>query len=253
MNERQQYDPVAKFTRPWAERRGIRTVQRNGSLSLLRVPLDQLSDVLATHALETRRDVLGAEVEISGYFELAYQVVGQNWSVMVPDDVTEPYRFGGVLTPTAADLSKQLKQPVIELYMSDTGGEIGYQLFEDGEIIEYFRGSADGLIDELNRYGLPARRYILSPYQSAYFWSRRRRMTAKEMGDVWKFADRFIRESDAFDPGIGSRDLLGASAYSLKRGRRFKVQTPEFILVHDGQEVKSVPDLVRVDYFRFGN
>lgn len=262
MNERQEYDPVAEFTRPWAERRGIETIDRNGSLTLVRVPLDQLSDVLAVHALETRRNVLGAEIEISGYFELAFQIVGQNWSIIVPAPAIEPHRIAAVPVPIAAELSKLLKSPVIELGLGDTSGVIGYELFDDGEVVEYFAGAEDETIDWADANNLPTQRYILSPEpdedpeakQAAYFWSRRRHITAKEIGNIWDFADQFMRESDAYDPGIDSRDLPGTSAYSLKRGGRYRVQKPEFILVYGtGQKVSSVPNLVRVDYFRFGN
>jgi hypothetical protein len=76
--------------------------------------------------------------------------------------------------------------------------------------------------------------------------------------------DQFIREAaEHFTRpwpqrrGIESIDR-NAAVVLLKRGDRYRVQNPGFCLVlgydADGrsQEIISVPDLVRVDYFRFG-
>lgn len=154
----------------------------------------------------------------------------------------------------------KLKQPVITLDVSDGSGVIGYELFEGGEIVEYFAGSEDESTDWSNANGLPAQRYVLVPYpkddpeskQVAYFWSKRRKVTAKEIGNIWDFAEQFMRECGVYDPAIDARDLLGS--YSLKRGGRYQVKNPGGTLVlSDSQEMTSVPELVRVDYFRFGN
>lgn len=109
MNEPQKNDTAADFTRPWSSRRGIESIDRNASVVLVKAPLDSLSAVLATTALETRRNILGSEIELSGYFELAYQIVGQAWSIMVPDDRIEPTTAGSVPVPSAAQLSKQIE------------------------------------------------------------------------------------------------------------------------------------------------
>jgi hypothetical protein len=226
----------------------------------VRTPLNQLSDVLAARAIETRRNVLGSEIEVSGYFVLAYQIVGQGWSIMVPDELIEPYRIAPASVPSAVKLSKQLEQPVIRLVVSDTCGVIGYDFFEDGEIVEYFAGSEDESVDGSNEYGLSPERYILTPYpdyepeakQVAYFWSHHRKVTAQEISSIWSFVEQFIFECDAYDPAISATYLLGESW--LKRGGHYRVQNPGFTLaLGSGQRTKSVPELVRVDYFRFGN
>jgi hypothetical protein len=258
VDDRQANDAAADFTRPWSQRRGIESIDRNAEVILVRVPLNQLSDALAASAIETRRDVLGSEIEISGHFVFTYQIVGQIWSIMVSDGVREPGRVAEVPVPSPAQLSKQLGQPVIVLNISDTSGVIGYNFFKDGEVVEYFAGAEDESTDWSDSYA-SAQRYVLSPYpeddpeakQVAYFWSRRRQVTAKEIGSIWGFTDQFMRESDAYDPAIDSWHLL---EYSIKRGGRYRVQIPSFTSVNEvGQKEESVPDLVRVDYFRFGN
>lgn len=209
----------------------------------------------------------GAEIEVSGAVVFAYQLVGHPWSILISGHWSDP---SILKSSELAQLSKQLGQTVIELLVSDTAGEIGYDLFEGGELVEYFRGSDGELTDDSNKYGIQSQRYLLFPYpddleddeeseaqQTAYFWSRRRQVTAEEIGNIWDFARQFMLDFDAFDPAIDSEYLLGE--YSLKYGDRYRVQNPGFGLVlgydADGrsQIITSVPDLVRVDYFRFEN
>ena len=255
------------FTRPWPQRRGIESIDRNAAVVLVKVPLNQLSDALAEKAIESQRNVMGAEIEVSGAFVFAYQLVGHPWSIMISGQVSDPSIFQ---SSELAQLSKQLGQTVITLLVSDSAGEIGYDLFEGGELVEYFRGADGELTDDSNKYGIQSQLYLLFPYpddveddedseaqQTAYFWSRRRQVIAEEIGNIWDFARQLMLDYDAFDPAIDSSYLLGE--YFQKRGDRYRVLNPGFTLVlgyeEDGrsQEITSVPDLVRVDYFRFGN
>ncbi|QMS90360.1 hypothetical protein HUN01_23270 [Nostoc edaphicum CCNP1411] len=265
MDEQFIREAVENFTRPWPQRRGIESIDRNAAVVLVKVPLNQLSDALAEKAIESQRNVMGSEIEVSGAFVFAYQLVGHPWSIMISGDLSYP----SILESSEfALLSKQLEQTVIMLLVSDSAGEISYDLFEGGELVEYFRGSDGELTDDSNKYGIQSQRYLLFPYpdeleededseaqQTAYFWSRRRQVTAEEIGNIWDFARQLMLDYDAFDPAIDSSYLL--REYSLRAGR-YQVQNPGFTLVFgyekDGrsQEVTSVPDLVRVDYFRFG-
>jgi hypothetical protein len=61
-------EAVENFTRPWPERRGIESIDRNAAVVLVKVPLNQLSDALAEKAIASQRNVMGAEIEISGGF-----------------------------------------------------------------------------------------------------------------------------------------------------------------------------------------
>jgi hypothetical protein len=89
--------------------------------------------------------------------------------------------------------------------------------------------------------------------QTVQVWSRDRQITAEQIGDMWKFVEQFVIEQDIFAPtSIDERYLLG-SAFIPKSGERYRVQNPGTVLVlGDKDEAKYVPDLVRVDYFRFG-
>jgi hypothetical protein len=167
--------------------------------------------------------------------------------------------------PTDAQLSKELGQSAIRLNISDTSNWISYSIFERGELIEYFQGEHGDEPESGNPYGIKTQRYVFHPYmdeefypdvraakQTVYFWSRRRQITARQIGTIWDFVRQTLVEYDAFDPAISSEDLLGAS--SPKRGNRYRIQNPGFVLfLPSGRAVTSIPDLVGVDYFRFGD
>lgn len=268
MDERRNLTAAEDFTRPWSQRRGIESIDRNAEVVLVRVPLDQLSNILAAQAIESQRDVMGAQIELLGNFVFTYQLVGHSWSIMVPG-----FNPSVLQSTELARLSNQLGQPVIRLQVSDTGGAVGYDLFENGRLTEYFQGVEENLTHDSNEHGIHPQRYIWfpppeeleedvdpnEPARTAYFWSSRRQVTtAEEIGSIWGFAGQLLIEYDTFDPAIDDRYLLGEYS-GFKRGSRYRVQNPGFTLVlgYDQdlrrQEVTSVPDLVRVDYFRFGS
>ncbi|WP_445638098.1 hypothetical protein NSTC745_03335 [Nostoc sp. DSM 114161] len=264
MDEQFTRDIAEHFTRPWSQRRGIESIDRNAEVVLVKVPLDRLSDVLAEVAIESQRNVIGAEIEVSGAFVFAYQLVGHPWSIMVSGLLDAP---SILQSSELAQLSKQLGQPVIRLLVSDTACEIGYDLFEGGELVEYFRGSDGELTDNSHEYEIQSQLYLLFPYpddveedddseaqQTAYFWSRRRQITAEDISNVWDFPHQLMRDRDAFDPAIDSNYLLGED---FPNSGRYRVQNLGFTLVlgyeenGHSQEITSIPDLARVDYFRF--
>jgi hypothetical protein len=243
-----------EFLRSWSERRGIESIDRNARILLVKTSLDAISDILAETAIETKRDVIGSEITILGSFAFAYQIDGQNWSIVTLDEMpnTEWLSRNGLAT-----LSKRLQQPVINLSMSDSCGYISYELFEDGAFIEYFVGDEgenyrDSPADEelqIQKFELPIPEEP-DCYRHAYFWSCRRQITAQQIISAWSFAEEFLLEYDAFDPAIDTGHFL--EGYYAKFGKQYKIQHPEMTLVLDATlRVKSVPPFVRVDYFRF--
>ncbi|WP_121968621.1 hypothetical protein [Leptolyngbya sp. BC1307] len=255
-------EAIEHFTRPWAERRGLESMESHSGSILVRASIDELADALTPVAVEARRGVLGTEVESSGCFVLTYQIVGQSWSMILPDEIYDPQHLARCSRPGEADLSAIIGQPVIDFQVSDTVGCIGYQLFEGGERVEYFSGSEEEDPSEgEGENGIEARYYELMPYpdenedgpliQMARFWSRDRQLTAEQIGNIWDFPDRFLRDQGAYDPALDSRYFLGD--YAPKRGKRYRIQNPGITLVTGRREVTAVPDLVRVDYFRFGS
>jgi hypothetical protein len=186
---------------------------------------------------------MGSRIKFSNNSVFAFQLVGHSWSIMIS---------AGDVSNVINDeqLSKDLDQPVITLAISDTMGMASYTLSEGGETIEYFFGEENGSGE--SKQGL--QRYVLSPYpdtkQVAYFSSRRRQVTAKDISNIWDFPERFMQEYSAYDPGIDVEYLVGN--YQWESGRKYRIQNPGFTLgLNYQREVKSVPELVGVDYFRF--
>jgi hypothetical protein len=269
---------IRRFTRPWSGRRGIESIDRNAGVILVKVPLNQLSDILATRAIESQRDVLGSEIDASSCFAFAYQLVGQDWSIMV-SEVTNYLEERSELS--AAEISQALEWTVIYLYVSDSVGSIGYEIYESGELAEYFYGQDCGEIDEdyelvIEDYELVIDRgngnetkaptpqgYLLTPYpddpkyaQEAHFWSSRRQVTAEQIGSVFDFARQLLVDYETYDPALDPSYFLGSYP---RCGHRYIVKNRGVCLSlgydqnGQSQTVTSIPDLIRVDYFRFGN
>ncbi|NEQ45565.1 MAG: hypothetical protein F6K00_19290 [Leptolyngbya sp. SIOISBB] len=250
----------AHFTRPWSERRGIEHFDRNDTVTLVRVPLDQLSDFLATRAVETQRDVLGNEIELSGLFGFAYQLTGHDWSMMIWDHTVLPNLAAEILIPKEAQLSESLQQPVVTLTFSNDS--VAYRLFERGQMTEYFWETWDETVECPDFPNVPAQRYDLSLH-SAFtseagnlticFGSTHHPLPLEATESLRSLPNRLICESGAYDPGIGLNYLLGTNR--LVRGNRHTVQNPGFsiTLVFSDQEITTVPDLARVDYFKFAD
>ncbi|NET39986.1 MAG: hypothetical protein F6K19_49885 [Cyanothece sp. SIO1E1] len=273
MDEQQREESILDFTRPWAERRGLESMESHVGSILVKASVDELAEALAGIAIESKRNVLGSEIESSGCFVLTYQLVGQKWSAVLPDLIFDSEQLERCSRPSEAQLSALLGKPVIHIFVSDTAGYIGYKLFDNGEIIEYFSGSEESQFQDDNEYGLQTQRLEWMPYpeddleddleddpgviQTAYFWSQYRQINAEDIGNIWQFVDDFLRDHDAYDPAIDCRYFLGD--WAPKRGVRYHIDNPGSTLnlgySHSRQreEVTAVPDFLRIDYFRFGN
>ncbi|NJN91529.1 MAG: hypothetical protein HC878_14960 [Leptolyngbyaceae cyanobacterium SL_5_14] len=236
-------------TRPWSEKRGIESIDHQHQIILVRVPLDILFTALEDRAIASQQDVLNSEIEISGPFAFAYQIPGQDWSV-----VTTGWNSSLLERATLAQLSEELGHPVIVLEVGE--GEISYDWFEAGALVEHFVGQEGEPYEEYKTEGLQTQQYVLAPdpedpaaFQTVHFWSSRRSITAKEIGNIWNFVEKLLFDAEAFDPAIDYEYLLGT--YSPKQGNFYRVQNPGFIRVYPSGEETFVPDLGRVDYFKF--
>ena len=241
------------FTRPWSERRGIEPLDRNANILLARVSIEEFSVALANLAVESQIDVLGGEIRVSSHSSFAFQIVGQNWSILTPVRLKQN---------DIEQLSKQFQQPLIELNISDTGSCIGYSLYESGKLIEIFDGYEGACIEDPETLASQTQKYELYPYpedseapQTAYFWSDRREVTAEEIGNILDFADRLLVDFAAYDPAIDSNYFLAGYHHfgAGPKPQTWRVQNPGFTWTtyNNDREVTSVPDFVRVDYFIF--
>ena len=242
------------FTRPWSERRGSEHITRNANILLARVSIEEFSAAVADLAVELQIDVLGGEIRVSYPSSFAFQIVGQNWSILTPAYDLKQRDIEGI--------SKQFQEPLINLSMSDTSGYIGYRLYESGELVEQFDGHEGACIEDPETLASQTQKYELYPYpedseapQTAYFWSDRREVTAEEIGNILDFADRLLVDFAAYDPAIDSNYFLAGYHHfgAGPKPQTWRVQNPGFTWTtyNNDREVTSVPDFVRVDYFIF--
>ena len=249
----------ADFTKPWAERRGIECIDRNAIVTLVRVPLDRLTNLLAERAIETHQDVVGSEIELNDNFAFAFQIVGQSWSILLTHESANSEEKTESLIPSETELSLYFNQPVIYLTISDTCGSIGFFLDENGKNVESFLGDEGEIKKDSSEQESSSTTYILTPEpddleykQTAYFNSKIRQVTAEEIGDIWDFVKRLMCEAEAYDPGIAIDYLV--NDYDWELGKKYKIQNSGFTLNSgDGDSIRAIPELVRVDYFNFGN
>ena len=130
--EAYQQEVATHFSRPWSERRGVEYSDRNTTITLVRSPIDQLTHSISASALTTQRDVLDAEIEIPNLFGFAYQLTEHDWSIFFWEALNFSTVSRTSTIPGAAQLSKALGAPAISLTISDTGGLLAYDFFEDG-------------------------------------------------------------------------------------------------------------------------
>ncbi len=244
---------IAHLTRPWSERRGIESIDSNSRSILVKAPIDELADVLASLAIETRLNALNLEIEVSDCFFLTYQIVGQSWSGVLGNELGYVRDIERCSRPNAAQLSQLTGQPTIDFQVSDTVGCIGYKLFEEGELVEYFGGSEDG--DPGDEADIEAQYYELTPYpdeplvQMARFWSRDRQLSTREIANIWSVPEQFFRSQRAYEPAIDTRYFLHAVP---NRGKDWCKVENLGRAFHTSRHIVTVaPDLVRVDYFGF--
>lgn len=261
-DERFERESIEHFTRPWAARRGLESMESHSGAILVNASIDELANALSSISIETKQNVIGNEIKASGGFFLTYQLIGHSWSAVLPDLIYFQQQAEQCLRPGAAAISNIIGRPVINLQVSDTVGCVSYQYFKNGELVEYFSGSEeeDPLTQE-HEVDMDAQYYELRPYPEEYedeppliqmvrFWSRDRQLTAQDISNIWRFPDQFLREKDAYDPAIDSRYFL--RTYSLEQNKHYLVQNPGQTLVTRQREITAIPDFVRVDYFRFG-
>ncbi len=179
-------------------------------------------------ALESKKSVLDSSIDRTDCFFLTYQLVGQHWSTVLQQ----------CNQPTEAELSALLDKPVIELNVSDGANFIGYRLFEQGELMEYFQASEEDNYQVNNKYELALEKYILQPYpidpeypeevliQTAYFWSREHQMTAEDIGNIWDFVNIFLEKQDAYDPAFDFGDFLGD--YNPQQSKHYQISMSKF-------------------------
>ncbi len=214
----------------WAQARGLGTTDYNGSILLVRSPVERVAGVIADDAETWVPDILGRTVIRRPDDLFVFRLCGHAWSIIL----SHPYArvpYGAIGHEWERSLSVRLGTGVIEYGVSDTCGSIGYTWVEDGEVVEEFYAEDDG--------SRPA------PDRSR-FSSIRRDVSLSQIENIYKFVDEFFVERDAYDPGIEFDYFFGHDL--PKPGIGATVSNPGFVTVYPEGEVRNIPAMERVDY-----
>lgn len=188
---------LATYTRreevPIEQCRGMEFIDLNDDLLLVQAPIEQVGQaccqILPVNRWE--RDVYGRKVEIIDQrCFLFFQFKGHTWTLIQSNS----FLPRGFLFQDnhAQSLSISLHAKAISYQISDTGGFIGYHLYNCGESMERF-------YYEYSEQEIDEDRAIPGIYQ---FQSRLRQLTAKEIINPSRFTDAFLYEQNAYVPSF---------------------------------------------------
>jgi hypothetical protein len=210
------------FDRPWPGRRGIETTDYNNGLLLARTSVEHLASEVGAHASLWRRDVLGAEVQVGRKFGWVFRLEGHAWTIFLSEDFE--------LAGSPEELSARLSVPVIAYSCSDTMGYLAYTYATDGT----------------------ARESLVLEDDEVEFTSELRSLEISS-SNAFRVAEDFLREQDAYEPGIYPEYFFadGRTMPRLEPGQKLVVGNPGFILQDGERTVKAVPTFERVDYVAF--
>jgi hypothetical protein len=174
--------------------RGVPTFDLEESVLLVRASCDQVAEALKKRKkLKKRiRNAAGKTITIAGDCYFVYQLRGHPWVIV------SVFWGGCAGQDDGKGLSKALATRAIYFGNSDTSCVTQYEVYENGNQVEYF--------DDFN---------------GIKFHSKLRDVAPPEDGpDVYDFVDAFIREQDAFIP---YHSALLFEGWRYKRGDTIKL------------------------------
>lgn len=225
----------------WANVRGLRNLDYNGYILLVRSSVEAVARAIAKEHIRWEPDVLGKEIVRRKDALFVYRLRGHSWSIVVRTPFGDS-PLGRKGHEWEKSLSGRLGVPIIAYGRSDTCCSISYTLIEGDEVVEdFFVEEDDGRPD-------PRR---------SYFKSTRRTIQLDQIGNVYDFVEDFFVEHDAFDPAFSFDYFFNhvPSPYSLNRVPprevRATVVNPGLVSVYIGNiedRRTNVPMIERVDH-----
>ncbi len=214
---------------PWEQCRGIESIDLNDNLILVQAPIEQVAQSFnqVRQVARWERDVYGREIEILGYSFVVFQLRGHSWTTI--HELTFLHKQVPLREKDIQLLSGLLHTKTICYLVSDTGGHIGYHLYDCGESMEklYFTSDVEGEIDEDEDADEDEDMKIQGTCQ---FKSQIREIKAEDINNHYDFTYDFFREQDAYVP-----DFFGLIWWDkLKVGQRITLQLKG--LEHDNFE-----------------
>jgi hypothetical protein len=224
--------------RPWENRRGQQTIDYNNNLLLIRASIDDVAHALADRTERWERDVVGREIILGQFGAFVFRLRGHSWTVVIPEVRPELQGWAlliGISEQTRA-LSGLLKTRAIYYRVGDTSATVGYELYENGELLEKLSATEGGSPDDT-------------------FSSRLRDLNRRDIRNIWRFTDRFLVDQDAFEPGISFQYFIDHTEYRRRQeaprpGDRVRIVNDGFSFwMPDGSRSQpSIPPIERVDY-----
>src|SRR5262245_2881468 len=223
---------------PWESRRGRQTIDYNNNLLLVRAPVDDVARALADRTERWERNVVGREIVLGQFGAFVFRLRGHSWTVVVPEVRPEWQGWAlliGITEQTRA-LSRLLRTRAIYYWVGDTSGTVGYELYENGELLEKLSATEGGSPDDT-------------------FSSRLRDLKRRDVRNIWRFSHQFLVEQDAFEPGIAFEYFIDYTEYRRRRhphrpGDLVRIVNDGFTMwMPDGSRSQpSIPPMERVDY-----
>jgi hypothetical protein len=224
--------------RPWETRRGVETIDYNNNLLLIRAPVDDVAQALADRTERWERDVVGREIVLGQFGAFVFRLRGHAWTVVIPEFRIELQGWAlliGISEQTRA-LSSLLSTRAIYYWVGDTSATVGYELYENGELLEKLSATEGGSPDDT-------------------FSSRLRDLKRRDIRNIWRFTEQFLVEQDAFEPGVRFDYFIDRTEYWRRReryqpGDRVRIVNDGFSTwMPDGsRSTPSIPPIERVDY-----
>lgn len=190
---------------PIEQRRGIEFTDLNDYLVLVQAPIEQVGQALCQTREVTRweRDVYECEIELVNQKSfIIFQFRRHPWTIIQSSSFFPHWAF--FHDGDAKSLSRWLHAKAINYLISDTGGYIGYHLFNCGESVErLYKEPMEDMVAEEYEY-VDEMEFI----GMCEFRSQLRPIEAHDIESGYLFTDEFLREQDAYVPSFSWGERL---------------------------------------------
>lgn len=185
------------------QRRGIEYTDLNDRLVLVRSPIEQVGQALSQtlQIIRWERDVYERSIELVNQSSfIIFQFQRHPWTVIQSSSFF-PHRIL-FHDEEAQSLSHWLHTKAIHYLVSDTGGYIGYHLFNCGESLEkLYKEPMEEPIEEPIEETDAFKDEDEMEFQGVcQFQSQLRQLETNEIKDGDIFTDEFLRKQDAYVP-----------------------------------------------------
>lgn len=175
---------------------GIVTTDTDNAVVFVQAEVAAVSLALAKllRAKSRDEDVANREIELSRDCCFVTRLAGQTWTMVIHNQIRVDY------ASQARELSKRLDTLALSYQVSDTAGAIGYELYEQGQLLEKFEDSDLGM-----------------EFRSA--------LRDDEPTDPYEFADQVFREQGILDPATSFAHVVGYVA--SQPGDKVTIRVPK--------------------------